>query len=60
MRDAPLKDAGFSPLMLAWVLKSYDPGPAARALGWSDTDTRALLAFRDRLLERLTAAAAPE
>ena len=55
-----MKDAGFSPLTLAWVLKSYDPRPAARALGWSDTDTRALVAFRDWLLERLTAAAAPE
>jgi len=55
-----MKDAGFSPLTLAWVLKSYDPRPAARALAWSDTDTRALVAFRDWLLERLTAAAAPE
>jgi hypothetical protein len=60
LRDAPMKDAGFSPLTLAWVLKSYDPRPAARALGWSDTATRALVAFREWLLERLTAATAPE
>jgi len=60
LRDAPMKDAGFSPLTLAWVLKSYDPRPAASALGWNDTDARALVAFRDWLLERLTAAAAPE
>lgn len=60
LRDAPLKDAGFSPLTLAWVLKSYDPRPAARALGWNDTEARSLAAFRDWLLERLTAAAAPE
>ena len=60
LRDAPMKDAGSSPLTLAWVLKSYDPRPAARALGWSDADTRTLVAFRDWLLERLTAIAAPE
>jgi hypothetical protein len=60
LRDAPMKDAGFSPLTLAWVLKSYDPRPAARALGWSDADTRTLESFRDWLLQRLTAAAAPE
>jgi len=60
LRDAPMKDAGFSPLTLAWVLKSYDPRPAARALGWSEADTNALVAFRAWLLERLTAAAAPE
>ena len=55
LRDAPMKDAGFSPLTLAWVLKSYDPRPAALALGWSETDTQALVAFREWLLERLTA-----
>ena len=60
LRDAPMKDAGFSPLTLAWVLKSYDPRPAARALGWNDADTQALVAFREWLLEQLTAAAAPE
>jgi predicted nucleotidyltransferase component of viral defense system len=60
LRDAPLKDAGFSALTLAWVLKSYDPRPAARALGWNETDIQALVAFRAWLLEQLTAAAAPE
>ena len=60
LRDAPMKDAGFSPLTLAWVLKSYDPRPAARALGWNEADTQGLVAFRAWLLEQLTAAAAPE
>jgi hypothetical protein len=60
LRDAPMKDAGFSPLTLAWVLKSYDPRPAARALGWRDADTQAIVAFRERLLEQLTAATAPD
>ena len=60
LRDAPQKDAAFSPLTLAWVLRGYDPLPAARALGWREADTRGLVEFRDWLLERLTAAAAPE
>ena len=60
LRDAPMKDAGFSPLTLAWVLRGYDPRPAARALGWNETETQALVMFRDWLLERLTSAAAPE
>ena len=60
LRDAPGKDAGFSPLTLAWMLKSFDPEPAARALGWPDAAASELAIFRDRLLDRLTAAAAPE
>ncbi len=60
LRDAPKKDAGFSPLMLAWVLKGYDPSPAARALGWSAAQQEALQSFKQRLVDRLTAGAAPE
>jgi len=33
--DAPSKDAGFSALTLAWVLKGYDPRHAASALAWT-------------------------
>lgn len=58
--DAPKKDAGFSPLTLAWVLKGYDPRPAAQALGWSVTQTEELLSFRQWLIDRLTAGAVPE
>jgi hypothetical protein len=58
--DAPKKDAGFSPLTLAWVLKGYDARPAAKALAWSDTRTRELLSFREWLIDRLTAGAVPE
>ncbi len=58
--DAPKKDSGFSPLTLAWVLKDYDPRPAARALGWSTAQTEELLSFKRWLLDRLTAGAAPE
>jgi len=60
LRDAPAKDAGFSPLTLAWVLKGYDTGPATRALGLSDSQAAELDAFRRWLIDRLTALAAPE
>lgn len=60
LRDAPSKDAGFSPLTLAWVLKGYDPRPAAKALGMSGERASDLVAFRDWLIDRLTRSAAPE
>jgi len=60
LRDAPQKDAGFSPLTLAWVLKGTDPRPALKALGWSTSQVEDLRAFRQWLIDRLTAAAAPE
>jgi Nucleotidyl transferase AbiEii toxin, Type IV TA system len=60
LRDTPQKDAGFSPLTLAWVLKGSDPRPALKALGWSAAQVEELLAFRQRLIDRLTASAAPE
>jgi len=58
--DAPSKDAGFSALTLAWVLKGYDPRHAASALGMSSERAAELVAFRDWLIDRLTRAAAPE
>lgn len=60
LRDAPSKDAGFSALTLAWVLKGYDPRPAATALGMTEEHREELVAFRDWLIDRLTQAAAPE
>jgi hypothetical protein len=60
LRDAPKKDTGFSPLTLAWVLKSYSVGPAVQTLGWSATQKEELLAFRQWLIDRLTDGAAPE
>ncbi len=50
----------FSALTLAWVLKGYDPRPAARALGLSAAQTEELSSFRQWLIERLTAGAAPD
>jgi hypothetical protein len=60
LRDAPSKDAGFSALTLAWVLKGYDPRPAAKALGMSGERALELVTFRDWLIDRLTRAATPE
>lgn len=60
LRDAPAKDAGFSPLTLAWVLKGYDTAPAAKALGLSDAQAEELGVFRQWLIDRLTTLAAPE
>ena len=60
LRDAPKKDAGFSVLTLAWVLRSFEVPPLARALGWSDELTAGTEAFRHHLIGRLTQVARPE
>lgn len=60
LRDAPSKDAGFSALTLAWVLKGYDPRPASVALGLNEETTAALIEFRDWLIDQLTRATAPD
>jgi hypothetical protein len=60
LRDAPQKDAGFSPLTLAWVLKGTDLRPALKALGRGPGQVEELLAFRQWLIDQLTAATAPE
>lgn len=60
LRDAPKKDAGFSPLTLAWVLKGYDPRPAVKALGWDTREAEELVSFREWLIEQLAASACPE
>jgi hypothetical protein len=46
LRDAPKKDAGFSALTLAWVLRSFEVRPLARALGWSYEVIAGAEAFR--------------
>jgi hypothetical protein len=57
--DAPKKDAGFSPLTLAWVLEQQALEPKARAYGLDDTEVSALVAFRDRLSELVLERARP-
>ncbi len=56
---APQKDAGFSPLTLAWVLKELKPVLVAKQYGLSDAEAAGLAAFHDRLIQRLVASAAP-
>jgi len=60
VRDAPKKDAGFSALTLAWVLRDFDVTPLARALGWSGEAAAGAEAFREQLIDRLTQIARPE
>jgi len=60
LRDAPKRDAGFSPLTLVWMLKDYDPRPAVKALGRDARQADELLSLRQWLIEQLTARAAPE
>ena len=60
LRDAPQKDAGFSPLTLAWVLKGFAPATLARALRLEPAETEAIVAFHRWLLDRVTAVAGPE
>jgi len=60
LRDAPRKDAGFSPLTLAWVLKGFAPAALARALGMGPDQAAEIMAFHDRFLNQITALAGPE
>jgi hypothetical protein len=60
VRDAPELDAGFSPLSLAWVLRSLPVAPLGHRLGWSDTAIDDLTAYRDELIDQLLALARPD
>lgn len=53
LTDATIKDGGFSPMTLAWLVRSL-PLERAPDLGF---DVQALAAFRDDLLARLAAGA---
>ncbi len=58
--DAAHKDGGFSPLTLAWLLRSLEVEPIVEALGWSETEAKRLAEFHRRLMDRLVALGAPE
>ncbi len=60
LRDAPRKDGGFSPLVLAWVLRRLQIDVLARAVEAKEMDIDELGRFRDDLVVRLTEAARPE
>jgi hypothetical protein len=60
LEDAPRKDAGFSPLTLAWVLRDVRPAALARAADLSQPEAEDLENFKVRLISALVEAAAPE
>ena len=47
-------------MTLAWVLHSFEAGPLARAIGWSEERTAGVEAFRRQLIDRLTEMSRPE
>jgi hypothetical protein len=58
--DAPRKDAGFSNLTLAWVLKGVRPKALGRLAGLSEQEAQELEAFKESLVTELLEAGAPE
>jgi hypothetical protein len=60
LQDAPRKDAGFSPLTLAWVLRDLRPSALARAANLGQAEAEALEGFKERLISALVEAGAPE
>jgi nucleotidyltransferase AbiEii toxin of type IV toxin-antitoxin system len=60
LRDAPRKDAGFSPLTLAWVLRELRPTTLARASGLGEAEAADLEKFKERLVSDLLDAGTPE
>ncbi|HEY0554081.1 MAG TPA: nucleotidyl transferase AbiEii/AbiGii toxin family protein [Thermoanaerobaculia bacterium] len=60
LAEAPRKDAGFSHLTLAWVLKDVRPKPLARLAGLNETEAQDLDDFKERLVLELLEAGSPE
>ncbi|HEY7213272.1 MAG TPA: nucleotidyl transferase AbiEii/AbiGii toxin family protein [Thermoanaerobaculia bacterium] len=60
LQDAPRKDAGFSPLTLAWILRDVRPTALARVTGMDQAEAEDLENFKERLVSDLQEAAAPE
>jgi hypothetical protein len=60
LADAPRKDAGFSPVTLAWVLAQLPVAAMSSALGRTAHESRALEDFRERLVAAVLGAARPE
>jgi len=51
--EAPRRDAGFSPLTLAWLLRDFDLKGMAKATGMVDPNIAHLDDFRQALIDRL-------
>lgn len=59
LEGAAKKDLGFSPLVLAWVLRELPIEAFGKALKLGDQEILKLLTFRDELIEKLTEASVP-
>jgi hypothetical protein len=60
LRDAARKDAGFSALTLAWVLRDIDPRAIAHSLGWTADYADEVAEFHGQLVDRLIDLGGPE
>jgi hypothetical protein len=58
--SATRKDAGFSPLTLAWVLKDIRPKALGHLAGLDEEQAKGLEAFKERLVAELLEIGAPE
>ncbi len=58
--DAAQKDGGFSPLTLAWVLRSFAVRPIAEAVGWSEERVVEFEEFQRWLLDQLAKSGTPK
>ncbi|NOT29555.1 MAG: nucleotidyl transferase AbiEii/AbiGii toxin family protein [Planctomycetes bacterium] len=59
LADAPRKDGGFSPLMVAWILKEWPIRAMAVVDALEPEETPALERFREELVSRLLRGAVP-
>jgi hypothetical protein len=60
LADAPRKDAGFSPLTLAWVLRDIRPKALGHLAGLTAEQAQELEAFKEQLVAGLLEMGAPE
>lgn len=60
LKDAAKKDAGFSPLVLAWTLRDFPIAAIAKSMSWSEEQILELSTFRDTLIQQLLASSQPE
>ncbi|HBL28969.1 MAG TPA: hypothetical protein DD490_19210 [Acidobacteria bacterium] len=59
LADAPLKDGGFSPLTLAWVLKGFQPRALGSASGMGEKSVERLERFKENLIHQLLDISSP-
>jgi hypothetical protein len=60
LKDCPQQDAGFSPLTLAWAIRSLPLERLTTALAWATERTETLTRFRESFVDRILEVARPE